>query len=492
MDNLLITTTSGIVQGIEKETCCAYLGIPYAKCQRFMPPEPYHWNGVLPCTAYGSKSLGTTFCRTIPKNQEIQMFGSEDCLNLNIWTPRNVAPGKKLPVVFYVHGGGYQIGSNSSVPESGELFLKDEPEMVFVSVNYRLGIQGFLEWGEVLGEKYRYSSNNGLRDVIAALKWVHKNITQFHGDPDHVTLTGLSAGAKTVAVMTICPEVRHMFQQIICESGAVQSLRPLDTAQKLTRKYLALLGTEDPEVILTMDPYKLLEAQIRMSDTQGSTLYYGPVFEEGLFPENWKDDFRNGTGWKGRAMMGSCRNELFASFQRDYLYQAQETIDGLFGVYADYARAEYDKMAAGRELTEDEQRKIWVKVTSDFMYRTYNDRFSTWLSKYGSKVWNYSVEFRTACHTYGFNLVVGNFQPIPMKVTLKPEDMPDAMKVHASMKGRYVNFIVNGDPNGDGLLTWPNWTGDTRTKYCFNTEDSIMESAVGDTITTFPEYMYKL
>ena len=492
MENLLITTDCGTLRGIEKETCRAFLGIPYAKCERFQPPQPYHWDGILPCTAYGSKSIGTTFCRNIPVGQEIQMFGSEDCLNLNIWTPKNVAHDAKLPVVFYIHGGGYQIGSNSSVPESGELFLKIEPDMVFVSVNYRLGIQGFLEWGEVLGEKYHGSSNNGFRDVILALKWVHRNISLFNGDPDKITLMGLSAGAKTVAVLTLCPEVRNLFHQIICESGAVQSLRPIESAQKLTKKYLKLLGTEDPEVILNMDPYKLLEAQIRMSDTQGSTLYYGPVFDEELFPENWKDDFENGTGWKGRALMGSCRNELFASFKGNYLYQAQETIDGLFGIYADYARQAYDKLAGGRDLSEDEQRKVWIKVTSDFMYRTYNDRFSTWLDNHGSKVWNYSVEFRTACHTYGFNLVVGNFLPIPMKVTLKPEDMPDAMKVHESMKRRYVNFIINGDPNEENRMFWPNWTEKTPTKYCFDSNDRILEDASEDIITDFPEYMYKL
>lgn len=492
MSELLISTTGGTIRGIKKETCQAFLGIPYAKCQRFMPPEPYSWKGILPCTACGSKSIGTTFCRNIPKDQEVLMFGSEDCLNLNIWTPHNCTPEKKLPVVVNIHGGGYQIGSNSDPRESGEVFLKNEQGVIFVSINYRLGVQGFLEWGEILGEKYKYSSNNGLRDVIAALKWIHENIAQFGGDPDRVTLMGLSAGAKTVAAMTICPQAHGYFQQIICESGAVQSIRSLDTAQKLARRYLTFLGTEDPEVILHMDPYKMLDAQIHMSDDQGSILYYGPVFEEGLFPENWKQDFKNGTGWKGHALMGSCRNEVGESFLGDYLYEADKTMDCLFGVYSDYAREEYQRIAAGRILSEDEQRSIWTKVASDFVYRTYTDRFSTWLADHGSNVWNYSIEFRAAYHTYGYMLMLGAMEFPTLKMSLTEQDLPDAWKVHASIKQRYVNFIKNGDPNANGLLSWPNWTEKVHSKYCFDTNDSVLADATGDTIESFPEYMYKL
>ena len=114
MSKLIVETKTGTVQGAEKPQCLAFLGIPYAKAGRFERPQPYSWKGVLPCTAYGSKSIATNFFRNIPAGVEYPIFGSEDCLNLNIWTPKDIAEGEKLPVVFYVHGGGYQIGSNSS------------------------------------------------------------------------------------------------------------------------------------------------------------------------------------------------------------------------------------------------------------------------------------------------------------------------------------------------------------------------------------------
>ena len=488
MSKLIVETKTGTVQGAEKPQCLAFLGIPYAKAGRFERPQPYSWKGVLPCTAYGSKSIATNFFRNIPAGVEYPIFGSEDCLNLNIWAPKDIVEGEKLPVVFYVHGGGYQIGSNSSWGESGEGFLQGAPRLIFVSVNYRLGIQGFLEWGEILGPKYEGSSNNGIRDVIAGLKWTHDNISRFGGDPNRITLMGLSAGSKTVACLTICPESRGLFSQIICESGAVQSIRHISTARKLTKRFVKLLGTEDPEVILNMDPYKLLDAQIRMADTQGSVLYYGPVFDDELFPEDWKEHF----AWKGHAMMGCCRNELFAAFKGPFLSCADDTLDGLFGIYSDYARAEVKKILGDGEASDADKYKALVKVASDFMYRTYNDRFSTFLSEHDSKVWNYCVEFHTATHTYGFNLVMKNFAPPPMRMTLKPEDMPNAMTVHEHMKSRYVNFITTGTPNSDGRLFWPEWTAKLHRKYQFNVEDSVMENADGDTITTFPEYMYEL
>lgn len=491
MGNLLIETTGGIIQGIEKSDCNAFLGIPFAKAERFMPPRLYQWRGVMPCTSYGSKPVATTFYRTIPKAQEIQMLGSEDCLNINVWTPKEYK-GKKLPVVINIFGGACQMGSNANLAESGERFLAGEPEMVYVSANYRLGVLGFMEWGKILGEKYRGSSNNGMRDAILAIEWVHNNIEKFGGDPNRVTLMGLSAGAKTVATLTLCPQVRGLFQQIICESGAVQSIRPIETAEKLTEKYLDILGTRDPDVILSIDPFKLLDAQIKMSDTEGSTLLYGTVFDDELFPESWKEDYEKGTGWKGNALMGSSRNEIKSSFNGAFLAQAQDTIDGLFGKYADYARAEYAKRAEGKDLTEDEQRKIWTKVASDFMYRTYTDRHSDWLSGHGSKVWNYSVEYKAAVHTYGFNLMCKKFGHLALKNTLTQEDMPAANLVGDEIKRRYVSFIVNGDPNSDGELFWPAWTEDAKKKMCFDVECHVMEDASDDTIQTFPEYMYAL
>lgn len=487
MKQLVVETTGGVLRGVEKETCNAYLGIPYGTCERFMPPKPYSWKGILPCVSYGSKAIGTTFYRTIPKNQPVVISGSENCLNLNVWTPKDAGFGKKLPVVVYIHGGAYQIGSNSNPIESGENFMKDEPEMVYVSVNYRLGVLGFLEWGEILGEKYEGSANNGFRDTVLAIQWVHENIAKFGGDPENVTLMGLSAGSKTVATLTICPPVRGMFRQIICESGAVQSLRTIETARKVAQRYLGFLGTEDPEVILSMDAYQMVAAQIQMSNSEGSTCLYGPVFEEGLFPKDWKKDFEEGKGWKGNALMGSCRNELYASFQGAFLKQAAATVDGLFGIFAPCAWEEYNKLAGGRELTEEEQSNNWVKVASDFMYRTYNDRYSSWLSSHGSNVWNYSMEFGKAFHTYGFSLVMGNYPKIGLTA-----DNEDAKKIHNAIKQRYVNFIVSGDPNRDGELAWPKWTEENKVKYQFNVEDRVMEDASADTITSFPEYMFEL
>ena len=175
----IVSTTSGKVSGIMQEGTMAFLGIPYAKVERFMPPQPVKkWKGVRVCDHWGPMTMQPT---NRPMTED-QM--SEQCCVLNVWTTDMKA---KKPVMFWLHGGGFDSGTSEWDPGM-QLAKKD---VVVVGINHRLNILGFLDLS-TCGKKYKYSGNVGMLDAVSALEWVRDNIERFGGDPNNVTIFGES------------------------------------------------------------------------------------------------------------------------------------------------------------------------------------------------------------------------------------------------------------------------------------------------------------
>lgn len=193
---VVLETDDGRVEGTQEGGHWVFRGIPYAAPPvgplRFHPPQaPVPWTEVRSCRTFGAKApqpaAGLLPAAPLPC--------AEDCLTLNVWTP-GVDAGHR-PVFVWVHGGGFTSGSGADPFSTGETFA--EQGIVFVSMNYRLGALGFLHLADILGHPYETSGNCGLLDVLAALRWVKRHIERFGGDPNYVTLGGVSAGAKLVA-----------------------------------------------------------------------------------------------------------------------------------------------------------------------------------------------------------------------------------------------------------------------------------------------------
>lgn len=241
-DETIVETDKGEIMGSLEDGVYQYLGIPYAVAkERFtLAEEVEPWDGVFEATKVGAMSPQSGMLGMSAGDQE----GTDNnCQNLNIWTP-GIGDGEKRAVMVWLHGGGFSTGTANSEQYNGK-DLSKSGDVVVVSVNHRLGASGFLDLS-AYGEKYQYSANAGLDDIVKALKWIQENIEQFGGDPSNVTVFGQSGGgAKVLALMTT-PNAKGLFERGIVQSGATETMGVTFTSeeasQSLTERILDKLG----------------------------------------------------------------------------------------------------------------------------------------------------------------------------------------------------------------------------------------------------------
>ncbi|MDO5481517.1 MAG: carboxylesterase family protein [Bacteroidaceae bacterium] len=248
-DPMVVSTTSGLVKGIDQEGTMAWLGIPYAKVERFMPPLPVEkWQGVRVCDHWGPQAMQ----QTNREMSEAEMSEKNSCV-LNVWSTDK--KGKK-PVMVWLHGGGFDSGTSAWDP--GMALAKKD--VVVVSVNHRLNILGFLDLS-TCGEAYRQSGNVGMLDVVAALEWVRDNIKKFGGDPKNVTIFGESGGGGKVGTLLCMPSAKGLFHKAIIMSGTILNVNTKAMTEELGEAVLKELGIEKKDVDKIKDvPYKELYA----------------------------------------------------------------------------------------------------------------------------------------------------------------------------------------------------------------------------------------
>jgi para-nitrobenzyl esterase len=251
MSAAVVETTTGRVRGARAAGICGFLGIPYGKAQRFLPPEPATaWSGVRDALAFGPRAPQPT---TDPGMLPPSMKGwarfatepvSEDCLVLNVWTP---APDvAKRPVMVYFHGGGWAVGSGQE-PDYHGANLARKSDVVVVTVNHRLNSFGYCYLGH-LSARYAHSGNAGMLDLVRALEWVRDNIAGFGGDPNNVTIFGQSGGGSKVSAMLAMPAGKGLFHKAIIMSGPGVKMMERSRAEENASKLLAKLGLGPTDV----------------------------------------------------------------------------------------------------------------------------------------------------------------------------------------------------------------------------------------------------
>lgn len=274
----IATTNAGTILGSTDKGIFVFKGIPYGEntsSYRFQPPKPVRpWKGIRRTQNFGPMAPQTTPHPHNPLGLEI----SEDCLNLNVWTP-GLRDNKKRPVLVWFHGGAYSNGTSNDLLVDG-CKLSQRGDVVVVTVNHRLNIFGYLYLAEIGGKKYEASGNVGMLDLVLALQWIRDNIEEFGGDPLNVTIFGQSGGGAKCATLMAMPAARGLFHKVLTMSGQQLTGRQKDAATKTARKVLQYLhiSPDSLEQLNTVPMTTLIEAIQKQ--------YFGPVTDGVVLPRD--------------------------------------------------------------------------------------------------------------------------------------------------------------------------------------------------------------
>jgi len=379
-----VETISGKTEGIFRKGLYIFRGTPYAAPpvgeRRWLPPEPHQpWGGVRPAKE---------FAPTAPQSpMEIQFLEppekqpqSEDCLYLNIWTPG--LDGAKRPVMVWIHGGFFTTGAGSWLIYNGR-GLSTHGDVVVVTINYRLGVLGFLNLNEITNGRIPATGNEGLLDQILALEWVRDNISRFGGDPDNVTIFGESAGAMSVGMLLAMPKARGLFHKAILQSGAAHQVNSLERAEKMGTIFLDVLDIKPTDVnkLQSLTEQQILNAQVEvMARARDPKLAIGdlplrPVVDGNMIPELPIQAIAGGSADNVPVLIGTTMDEwrLFAVLDRNLtnldearlLQRCQRLIPGgdVSGLVEAYRRARSQR---NLPVTPSE---VFIAIQSDRVFR---------------------------------------------------------------------------------------------------------------------------
>ncbi|TFB95352.1 carboxylesterase/lipase family protein [Cryobacterium sp. HLT2-28] len=352
-DTLDVPISTGTVRGIRERGVRAWRGIPYAAppvgALRFRAPQPAPaWPGVRDAQRWGPVA---------PQSHRGQFIGAhpripqgEDCLNLNVIAPdAPVDPGNLRPVMVFIHGGAYSVGSSREVPRQGEGLVR-RGGVLYVSLNYRLGALGYLDFSRYGSAERPFESNLGLRDQVAALQWVRENIRRFGGDPDAVTLFGESAGGNAVTTLMTVPSAAGLFQRAIAQSAPPNAVYLPEQSGEWARDFVEILrratgqgpdgAAEGPaadaaSLLLAVDPAVLAaattELTLRAPDRYPGTIPLSPVIDGTFLPERPLDAFKGGRAHRIPLIIGTnAREGSLFSGRIDILATTPKRISAIF------------------------------------------------------------------------------------------------------------------------------------------------------------------
>ncbi len=479
----------------------AYKGIPYAAAPvgalRLRPPvRPSPWDGVRDAGHYGVVAIQQPMPGIFGELGTPQNPAGDDCLNLNVWTPAPGATG--LPVLVWIHGGAFYAGSGIDDVYNGSVFARDG--VVTVTLNYRLGVQGFWHLDEYFPQ-LAGSGNLGMLDQIAALEWVQENIGVFGGDPDRVTLAGESAGGMSVATLMAMPRARGLFRRAIPQSGAGHNGISAPTATMIAGHMLEHLGVKrgDLDALARVTSVEMLDAQSKLNDELATTrdggrfgeaaasaMAFQPTYGTELLPARPVDAVRDGSAADIAMMIGTTKEEalIFLVDLKDIFNEelVDATMDATFGAAGKSGAAALDVYRSNRPGAAHHE--LVAAVETDRMFTAPAIRFADAQVANNRDVWRYRFDWRNP--TRGASFGAHHFLEVPF--AFDQLDTPQAkaflgdappQELAAATHGAWVAFASNGDPNHSPLPYWPRYEPTNRPTMLFNEQCRVEVDPAG-------------
>lgn len=487
----IVETNAGKIEGYQRRGLFVFKGIPYAAPpvggRRWLPPEPVEpWSGVRQTQSYATiaPQNPTELSVIAPREPEPQ---NEDCLHLNIWTPG--IDDKRRPVLFWIHGGGFTMGSGSLPVYSGRT-LSQRGNAVVVTINYRLGLLGFLNLSEVTKGKIPATGNEGLLDQIAALEWVRDNIAAFGGDPDNVTIFGESAGGMSVGCLLAMPKAGGLFHKAIPQSGAASTAQPLDVAVQVSEQFLDIVGlsASDVDALRSLTAEKLLPAQqelaARMMRSDRRTgMPLQPVIDGKTLPSVPLDAIKGGSAKEIPVMVGSNLDEwkLFAAADQNLSKLDEAHLVSRFQrmIPAEYVEnlIETYRKARDKRGAPTTPAELFIAIQTDRVFRIPAIRLAEAQRQHNQPAYNYLFTWRSplfggvlgACHALELGFLFGTYEE---NFSGKG---PAADALARNMQDAWLAFARNGDPSCASLGKWPPY-GERRETMILGEECQVEEA----------------
>ena len=478
----VVSTHSGLVRGEEVEGVVAFKGIPYAAppsgANRFRPPQPVKaWDGVREALTYGptvpKPPYAPPFDRLLPEPAQ----PGEECLNLNVWTP---GPGRAgLPVMVWIHGGAFRNGTGMIPTYDGAHFARDG--VVCVTINYRLGIEGFLYLGPG-------TANLGLLDQIAALEWVQENIAAFGGDPGKVTIFGESAGGMSVTTLLAMPRARGLFHRVIAQSGAGYHAISLETSRLMGQYIAEKLGVEaTPEAFASQPGAHLIKAQVELAtdiatrhnpqrwrEVSVNLMPHEPVIDGDTLPDLPIKLIAAGAGAGIDVMVGTNTDEyhffLVPGGVIDLLGEnALVDLSMGYGVPLEELLSTYRDLHPGASPGE-----LFATIVTDWFFRVPAIRLAEARVSRGEPAYMYEFAWRSpqlggrlgACHALELAFVFDNLHQDANKGLVGPAG-PQVLA--STMHAAWVAFATSGDPG------WPRYDLTRRATMRFDVASEVVD-----------------
>lgn len=469
-----VNVEEGTLLGYLDHGIYTFLGIPYATARRFeLPQKVAPWACIRDATRPGEIFPQTPTNRIAVDeffNPHRQLSASEHCQFLNIWTP-SIAGEKKRPVMLWLHGGAFTDGSSIEPLYHGRN-LSEKGDLVFVSLNHRLGAGGFLDLS-TFGDPYRHSANSGIADLVAALEWIKTNIEVFGGDPGNVTILGQSGGGAKVLTLMATPAAKGLFHKAIVQSGAAPNLGMTLTDQTISRKVGQLtvenLGLSDQDISKIQElPYDVVakaanDARERLFEVTGIRHAWGPVHNEYIpvhpvgseFAEQSKDiplligsvlnEFTTIVRYEAVELMMDNRKtwdeaKVLSKLREKYGPKAEAVLHAFLKAYP-------NKMAADAYFVDISFRRGALETAKKKAKQNGAPVF-TYMFSYESQVFD---GVGMAWHCAEIPYVLGNAE----RISTATGGGAEAKRLGDLASSAWINFAYHGNPNHNQIPTWP-------------------------------------
>jgi para-nitrobenzyl esterase len=494
--NIAVTSTeSGKVRGYIHNGIFIYKGIPYAEAARFMPPaKPKSWEGVRSSLSFGPVAPLIDPTTSVQDESEFAFhhdwgFPNEDCMRLNVWSP-SITDGKKRPVMFWIHGGGFTAGSSQELPACEGENLAKKGDVIVVSINHRLNILGFLDLS-AYGDKYKSSANLSILDIKMALEWVKTNISNFGGDPNNVMIFGQSGGGAKVNTLMAMPAAKGLFHKAVNESGSFRTAmlektetqaiaaevmknlkingNEVDSLQKIPFAQLAAAGKKALKTVAD-------EMKAAGKPVVGFGLSWGPSRDGEVLPYQLFSPEAFEISKNIPLLIGTVKNEFMTSGAAGLSNGTQEQV--LAYIQKQYAgKADAYLAAVKKAFPADTKPSDLIDVDTRFRPGAVVQADLKSKLVGGAAVYMYFFSWQSPVMDGKFKSMHCMELPFVFNTINRCEEMTggsqDAIKLADKVSQAWINFAKTGNPNHAGLPTWPSYTAEKGATIFFDNKCEI-------------------